>query len=75
MGNQRLDLLGEMCPIPILKAQKALEKMPAQDTLTVLTDHSCVETNLRETFTRKGYHVFSNEVMNGIWEIEIRKEV
>ncbi len=74
MGSQRLDLLGEMCPIPILKAQKALEKMSAPASLTVVTDHSCVETNLKETFRRKGYKVSSNEVMNGIWEIDIRKE-
>ncbi|XJZ27266.1 sulfurtransferase TusA family protein [Bacillota bacterium Lsc_1132] len=75
MASQRLDMLGEMCPIPLIKAKQVLDKMSNQDTLTVVTDHSCVEANFSQSFLQKGYKVDSNEVMNGIWEIEIKKNV
>lgn len=43
-GSQTLDVRGLRCPLPILKAKKALAQMQTGTVLTVLTtDHSAPE--------------------------------
>lgn len=68
-----LDCLGEMCPVPLLKARAELEHLAGDDVLLISTDHSCVARSLQENFGKKGYKVRENEVMNGIWEITVSK--
>ena len=44
MGNQTLDAKGLNCPLPILRAKKALQALPPGDTLEVLaTDPGSVK--------------------------------
>ena len=40
-----LDVRGEICPYPMLKAVEAMKKLKGTDTVVVLTDHApCLET-------------------------------
>jgi tRNA 2-thiouridine synthesizing protein A len=40
-----LDVRGEICPYPMLKAVEAMKKLNGTDTVVVLTDHApCLET-------------------------------
>ncbi len=39
---KKVDCLGDMCPIPIIKARKALNSASSGETIKVVTDHSCV---------------------------------
>ena len=40
-----LDVQGEICPYPMLKAVEAMKKLKGTDTVVVLTDHApCLET-------------------------------
>ncbi|SJZ48718.1 sulfurtransferase TusA family protein [Garciella nitratireducens] len=66
-----IDCLGDMCPIPILKAQKALKLSPSGTTIKVVTDHSCTLESMLNHF--KKYEITSTEVINGVWEIFITK--
>ncbi len=36
-----IDCLGEACPVPLVKTEKALEKLEKDDVLIVQVDHSC----------------------------------
>jgi TusA-related sulfurtransferase len=68
-----IDCLGDMCPIPIIKIKKELKKTKANDSIKVITDHSCVAESIKNHFTRKDMQLEFDEVMNGIWEIFITK--
>jgi tRNA 2-thiouridine synthesizing protein A len=68
-----LDCLGDMCPVPIIKIQKELKKMNPGDSIKVITDHSCVAESIKNHFSRKDISTEFDEVMNGIWEIIIKK--
>jgi len=68
-----LDCLGEACPVPLIKAEKALEKMDAGDTLIVQIDHSCAMKNVPEWARKKGHNVEVEEVDDGEWEVFIEK--
>lgn len=70
-----LEVLGEMCPIPIIKAEKALKKLKAGDKLILETDHSCSIQSVTGHFLNKyGYPCRVVEVEEGIWQIEIWKK-
>lgn len=66
----RIDALGEMCPVPMLKV---IARLPEYDRIILVTDHSCTKTNIEDYFEQLPYQINSFEVMNGIWEIIITR--
>ena len=68
-----LDCLGEACPIPLIKAEKAMEKMEVGDVLIVQIDHSCAMKNVPEWARKQGHEVELEEVDDGEWEVIIEK--
>ncbi len=71
-----VDSLGEMCPIPIIKAEKKLKTLEAGEILILETDHSCSIQSVTGHFEKKyGYPCTIVEVEEGIWQIEITKKV
>lgn len=68
-----LDCLGEACPIPLVKAEKALAKLVKGDVLIVQVDHSCAMKNVPEWAIKGGHNVEIEEVEDGQWEIFIEK--
>jgi TusA-related sulfurtransferase len=73
MAEQFLDCLGEMCPIPLVKAQKELTIMASGDVLTVGVDHTCAVKNIPDWARDQGYPVDIQEVDEGVWNIVIEK--
>ena len=68
-----LDCFGEACPVPLVKAQKELEKMEAGDVLIVQIDHSCAMKNVPEWARKDGHNVEVEEIDDGEWEVIIEK--
>lgn len=73
MTEKVLDCLGEPCPVPLVKAQRALENLEDGDLLIVQLDHSCAMKNLPEWARDAGHNVEIEEVDNGEWEVTIQK--
>ncbi len=69
-----VDSLGEMCPIPIIKAEKKLLQASVSDRVVLETDHSCSISSVTNHFKNKyGYPTEIIEVDDGIWQIIIEK--
>ncbi len=68
-----LDCLGEACPVPLIKAEKALEELESGDVLIVQIDHSCAMKNVPEWARKQGHEVELEEVDDGEWECIIEK--
>jgi len=68
-----LDCLGEACPVPLIKTEKALEKLESGDILIVQLDHSCAMKNVPEWARKAGHNVEIEEVDDGEWECVIEK--
>lgn len=73
MSERTLDCLGEACPVPLIRTQKALDEMGVGDVLVVETDHSCAMKNIPEWATKEGHNMEIDEVDDGQWEIVIEK--
>ena len=73
MAEVNLDCLGEACPIPLIKAQKQIDKMNIGDVLIVNVDHSCAIKNVPEWARKEGYNCEIDEIDDGEWDIYIEK--
>lgn len=68
-----LDCLGDMCPLPVLKIDRAFQGMEVGDSVVVVIDHSCVLTSLEDKYKAPTFTVDVDEVMTGVWEVTITK--
>ncbi|MCU0790924.1 MAG: sulfurtransferase TusA family protein [Nitratireductor sp.] len=73
MADQLLDVKGLNCPLPILKAKKALKDMPMGSTLEVLaTDPGAVKDF--EAFCRTtGNELVSSNAQSNLYTFVIRR--
>ncbi|MBP2028401.1 TusA-related sulfurtransferase [Acetoanaerobium pronyense] len=74
MEYKVLDCLYEICPIPLLKANKELERMHSGEILVLLTNHNCAISNVVEWAKDKGHEIDYIETGEGEWEIFIEKK-
>jgi len=73
MAEKTLDCLGEACPVPLVKTQKALAQLAVGDVLIVQIDHSCAMKNIPEWLGKEGHNYEIEEVDAGRWEIVAEK--
>ena len=69
----KLDCIGEPCPLPLMKVEKEIDQLQKGEELKIEVDHTCAMTNVPEWARKKGYKVESKEVSFGEWEITIAK--
>ncbi len=69
-----IDALGDICPIPILKAERKLKEIKPRERVVLETDHSCSIASVTNHFrSRYGYPSTIVEVDEGVWQIIIEK--
>ena len=69
-----IDALGDICPIPIIKAEKKLKQVKVNEIVVLETDHNCSIESVTNHFKLKyGYRCKVEEVEEGIWRITIEK--
>ena len=68
---KKLDCLGEMCPIPLIKLQKELAAIRGGEAVVLVTDHSCTLVSTTDFCNAHKLSLISNEVMEGVWEITV----
>lgn len=73
MARHQMEIWGEMCPIPLIKAQKKLKTMALGDILVLETEHSCTSRGIVVWAQKNKYDIVETEVANGIWHLELTK--
>lgn len=68
-----LDTKGMNCPLPVLKARKALRAVAAGDTLTVLTTDPSAEQDFVAYCRSSGNEFVESRDENGVTFVVIRK--
>ena len=73
--NKTVDLKGEVCPFPWVKAKKALAKMEVGQILKVIVDHAPASKNIPRYFEEEGQKILSVDKINELdWQIIVKKE-
>jgi len=73
--TETLDVLGRVCPYPLLLTKKSLEKLASGGVLKVLTDApASAEDSIPRYAEKQGYEFQSvKDDANGRWELYIKK--
>ncbi|MEM8704375.1 MAG: sulfurtransferase TusA family protein [Pseudomonadota bacterium] len=61
MSETLLDLKGLKCPLPVLKARKAMSKLPDGDRLVVLTTDPMAEIDIPHFCQENGHTLVASE--------------
>ena len=70
----RLDTRGEICPYPLIMAQREIKKLKPGETLVVVSDYPLAAENIPRWAQGAGHKVLRVEkVGDALWEIEIEK--
>ncbi len=69
----KIDCVGDICPVPLIKIQNQLKKIDNSDTFIVVVDHSCVVESIDDYYKNTSHKIEIIEVINGVWEIFITK--
>lgn len=73
MAADRLDLLGEVCPVPLLRTQERVARLAPGEALRVQTDFARSVRNIIDWCNREGHTYTLREPAPGVWELEIRR--
>ncbi len=68
-----LDVRGEMCPYPAMKAKEALKKLPKGECLDVLTDHAPALSTVPWEGAKLSFTSEIEVVRNGEWRIHLER--
>ena len=69
-----LDVRGEICPYPMMKAVEAIKKLDAdQTTLEVLTDHAPALTTIPWEAAKLGFEADIDETGSPEWRITLHR--
>ena len=74
--DQTLDVLGRVCPYPLVLSKKTMEKMSSGQVLKVLCDApASAEDSLPRWAEKQGYTFESKKLEDkGMWELYIEKK-
>lgn len=70
-GSRQLDVRGEICPYPMMKASEALAKLAPAQSLEVLTDHAPALTTIPWEAARRGYAARIERTGSPEWRITL----
>ncbi len=70
----KLDVRGEICPYPMLKAVEAMKRLPEGEILEVITDHAPALETIPTQAHRLGFKAEIRQTGNPEWVIVLTKE-
>ena len=73
ISSQLLDVKGLKCPLPVLKARKALGQMAAGEVLEVLATDPAAELDFRHFCNQSGHVLELSEKQEEVLRFLIRK--
>ena len=72
-GGVVLDAKGLRCPLPVLRARKALKDVPNGDSLTVLATDPSAPKDFEAFCETAGHEFIESNEQDGIFSIRFRK--
>jgi tRNA 2-thiouridine synthesizing protein A len=74
MTNTTLDLSGLLCPLPVLKARKALEAMTSGSELVVLATDPMAAIDMPHFCNEQGHILLSHEKTAETFKFRIKRK-
>jgi len=71
---RRLDCLGDMCPLPLMKLMQCREQLDGGESVMIVTDHSCTCESILAYCKTQRLDASVQEPVTGVWEITMSRE-
>ena len=72
--KETLDVLGRVCPYPLVLTKKAMEKLGSGDVLKIKCDApASAEESIPKFCEKQGFTCEVEKIGDGAWEIYIKK--
>jgi TusA-related sulfurtransferase len=69
----KIDVRGDICPYPVQKVVEALDRLPADEDLEILTDHPPILEMVRVIASQRGFMMRIEEAGVAEWRIILTK--
>ena len=69
-----LDVRGDICPYPMMKAIEAMKRLKGDKVIKVITDHSPALETIPPQAQRLGFSAVIEDVAPAEWVITLRRE-
>lgn len=73
MSEQKIDVTGETCPVPLVEARKALRKAEPGEIVEIRGNHPASKKEIPMAVEALGLELVDVQEKDGIWTIKIRK--
>jgi tRNA 2-thiouridine synthesizing protein A len=73
MSETLLDVKGMSCPLPVLRANRALRALSAGDRLRVLATDRAAVSDFQSFCRETGHALVASSEEAGVWSVVIRK--
>ncbi len=71
----KLDVRGEICPYPMLKAVEAMRRLKGDEPIEVITDHAPALETIPTQARRLGFSVSIEQTALAEWVLTLRREI
>lgn len=71
---KRLDVRGEQCPYPMMKASEAMQKAKEGEVIEVVTDHPPALMTIPNEAIKLGWNVKIEKAGSADWKITLYRE-
>lgn len=72
MIEQTLDVTGLKCPLPILRAKKALAQLQTDDVLTVLATDAGAPNDFAAFCRQTGHQLLQSSAQDGVFTLVVK---
>ena len=69
----RLDCVGLLCPVPVIKAGRAVRVVPVGATLEILADDPGAELDLQDWCSANRHELLGQSAEGDVWTTRIRR--
>ncbi len=69
----RLDCVGLLCPVPVIKAGRAVRAVPVGAVLEILADDPGAELDLRDWCAANRHELLDQRAVGAVWTTRIRR--
>ncbi|MDP3013270.1 MAG: sulfurtransferase TusA family protein [Candidatus Subteraquimicrobiales bacterium] len=73
MAEQKVDVTGETCPVPLVEARKAFNKASPGDIVEITGTHPASKKEIPMAVEALGLELVDVQEKDGIWTIKVRK--
>ncbi len=72
-GTWRLDCLGLLCPVPVIKTGRAMRQVPMGSTLVVVADDPGAELDLQDWCAANRHELLDQRQDGAVWTTSMRR--